>query len=73
MLRRGMSLPQIAAALGHSLAAVEAHATALAEALGVQTSELPSALGSIQPFDLEQEAGIDIEHFRTAFGLEPAR
>ncbi len=73
MLKRGMSIAQVAAALGSPLAAVEANAAGVAQALGVHTSELSETLARLENIDPDDEAGIDIDHFRTAFGLEPAR
>lgn len=73
MLKRGMSISQVAAALGSSLSAVEANAAGVAKALGVHTSELSDILARLEDIDLDEQGGIDIDHFRTAFGLEPAR
>lgn len=73
MLRRGMQEAEVAAATGRPLAAIAADVAVLARDLGVHTLHLRAALADLSWLDAEEQAGIDIDHFRTAFGLTPAR
>lgn len=73
MLRRGMKEAEVAAATGRPVTTIAADAAALARDLGVHTSRLTAALADLPWLDAEEQAGIDIDHFRTAFGLAPTR
>lgn len=73
MLRRGMTRAEASSAMSLPMGIIDDECAALAQAFGVSSDQLSDTLSSLAGLAASDDARIDIDHFRTAFGLEPAR